>query len=364
MESINNYQPERGEFMDFSCLSQQQNYTNLPSPPSTQFLSNEEFESLNKAVQLLRISQLRYIVHKYSIPASGNKTKLLNLVLSIFQSLRYDKVLVDILHEINNLLEQQRDAFSNPLAMITHLEIGNIDPSFVAPMNQMLEQSNEYLLGPINVPVGQGKGQFSFPISSDFNNINIDFLYPNGIVTPFNFQCEVNGFQIEISADDPLPQPLDISNLLNPSISNTIEIKMITATAPMAIVIRNYSLLGIQKLVNDFCHRDVDLSNEQVTVQTTQCDHTFDLALYFSSALAINNWCCPICKRAAQPSDLIAVQSSVPPPVIEKEIVEPGIITHNVFFDPTYELDIQGQDMFGNASGDAFKFDAFEWDSF
>ncbi|OHT13035.1 hypothetical protein TRFO_03448 [Tritrichomonas foetus] len=268
------------------------------SPNQTGCLSNEDFDSLNKAVQLLRISQLRYIVQKFQIPASGNKSKLLNLVLSIFQSLRYDKVLVEILKEINNLLAQQRDVFSNPLASVGHLEICQYDPNYKEPPNPLNVQADPpFILGPIMVPAGQSSGQFNF-MHSTTGQVNICFMFEGGNPQQFLFQADLNGYPCEISFDDPYPQPIDITNILNLSnMPNTLNIKKINTASQFMICVREYKFKGLHDIVNQISGRMINLREESPLVVSGTCNHPapFNLVSFLSRAFGTGNWNCPIC---------------------------------------------------------------------
>lgn len=265
-----------------------------------QYLSNEEFESLKRVVQLLRISQLRYIVQKFSIPASGNKTKLLSLLLSIFHSLRYDHVLMDIYHEINNIISKKEVNSIKQLEIITHF-----DSNFKQPQNPLLIQSDPpFMLGPILVPSGQSSGQFGFMYSDVCDDlttsINICFLFPGGKIQQFTLKGEINGFPLEVSIDDPYPQPIDITEYINiKTIMNTFNIKLIKTSDPMMICIREYKYCGLQNLMDQIVGRAVDLDNEDFDVLPINCQHkeTFSLSSFLSNSLGTGNWNCPICNQ-------------------------------------------------------------------
>jgi hypothetical protein len=268
---------------------------------SHQFLSPEEFDSLTNAVQLLRISQLRYIVQRFSLPASGNKSKLLSLVLSIFPSLRYDRVLIDIHNEVTRLLAQQGDSFTNPLAPVGQLEIVDLDPSFSSPQNPLIiEHPAAFIFGPIFVPVGHFAGRFQFGCPRQQHSVSVSFLFSRGIVDRFGLKIELNGFPFEISQDDPYPQPLDITHVLNfDSAQNILEVKLVTAQSPMMIVIREYDFVGIHHWVNQIAGRPVDITTQAVMVRSPACDHpeAFDLVAFLSLGVATGSMSCPICHR-------------------------------------------------------------------
>jgi hypothetical protein len=272
----------------------------VPMSPQSQYLSPDEFESLNKAVQLLRISQLRYIVQKFSIPATGNKTKLLSLVLSIFQSLRYDKGLIEVLQEVNRLLAQTSDPFSNPLAGVGHLELVDPDPSFAAPFSPLVVQApDSFVFGPLFAAPGQFTGKFTFSCPSRSNPVNVCFLFPDGVCHQFGFKADLNGYPFEIADDDPFPQPLDVTHVLNVGqIENSLEVKLLVSTVPMMICIREYRFVGLQGLVSQICRRHVDPA-ERIDAMSSQCDHpgAFELVPFLARAIATENWSCPTCHR-------------------------------------------------------------------
>jgi hypothetical protein len=285
----------------------------VPMSPQSQYLSPEEFESLNKAVQLLRISQLRYIVQKFSIPASGNKTKLLSLVLSIFQSIRYDKGLIEVLQEVNRLLAQTSDPFSNPLAGVGHLALVDPDPSFAAPFNPLVVQApDSVVFGPLLAAPGQFTGKFTFSCPSRSNPVNVCFLFPDAVCHQFGFKADLNGYPFEIAPDDPFPQPLDVTHVLNVGhVENSLEVKLLISTVPMMICIREYRFVGLQGIVSQICRRDVDWPGERIDAVSSQCDHpgTFQLVPFLARAIATENWSCPTCHRRI---DIESIQEARP----------------------------------------------------
>jgi hypothetical protein len=282
------------EYRDYSNA-----LTEAMSMPQTRCLTSDEFESLTKSLQLLRISQLRYIVQKFSIPASGNKTKLLNLVLSIFQSLRYDRVLIDILQEINKLLSQQRDAFTNPLASVGQLEVCQMDPNFYCPPNPLYsELKSQIFFGPIFAPEGHHTGQFRFCSTLGTNPVNICFLFPNGQVRKFGLSCEFNGYPFEGSIDDPFPQPIDVTHIINSrGIENVFNIRRVICEVAMMILICEYQYKGLGTVVNEICGREMRIGVDQIFVSSKSCEHdgSFALIPWLSEAYATGNWSCPIC---------------------------------------------------------------------
>jgi hypothetical protein len=241
-------------------------------------------------------------VQKFSIPASGNKTKLLNLVLSIFQSLRYERVLIDILQEINKLLAQQRDPFTNPLASIGQLELAQWDPDFVCPPNPVYSESeSQVIFGPIYVPEGSNAGQFKFFALSRSDPVNICFLFPNGQPQKFGLEFELNGFPFQISIDDPFPQPLDVTHVLNYGVvENLLNIKMVVCQTKMMICVCEYRYNGLHMVVNQICGRPVNVATDKIFVGSRTCEHQngFPLVPWLSQAYATGNWNCPVCRRS------------------------------------------------------------------
>jgi hypothetical protein len=293
-------------------------------PLQGQFLSPDEFESLNKAVQLLRISQLRYLVQKFEIPASGNKSKLLNLVLSIFQSLRFDKVLIEIHHEITRLLSQHEDPFSNPIASVSALSIVGHDPNFFSPPNPLICEGSDFLLGPLLANAGQFAGRFHFtcPVKC---GVVVGFLFQGGVVHRFALKVEVNGFLFEISGDDPFPERLDVGHVVNfGGGRNVMEVKMLATVEPMMIVVREYEFVGIGKCVNAIVGRAVDLRTERVLVRHAGCEHSqgVDFVMLLTVGLATGRMTCPNCHREVDIGRLVPEPEARP---AKAEIYQPAI---------------------------------------
>ena len=337
-------------------------------------LSNEEFESLNKAVQLLRISQLRYIVQKFQIPASGNKTKLLSLVLSIFQSLRYDKVLIDILQEINNLLAQPRDAFTNPLAAMGHLEVVQPDPSYKEPFNPTVSMLDKpFIFGPLLAQPGLNSGQFSFTHNAIEPQaaVCISFLFPEGNLQPFALQADFNGYPIEVFQDDPFPQPIDVTNILDlPGKPNSLNIKNLNCTGSLMICIREYKFVALHEIVNHICNGAVNIADGNVFAVSEVCQHQnpFNLINFLSMATATGKWNCPICGKHFELNQIILSDS--PNKSYQKTSFFPSAQvtpqTSQISGMPSFS---QVQYMQQGQSNDIFQqqtdlFGNFEWDTF
>jgi hypothetical protein len=277
----------------------------LPQAPC---LSPEDFDVLLRSLQLLRISQLRYLVQRFSIPVSGNKTKLLGLVISIFHSLRYDPVLLEALAEINRLLEQQSDIFSNPLTSTGRLDIVPPDPSFWAPPNPLFMQSDPpFLFGPLLVPPGQFAGKFSFFLPPLRASAHLAFLFRDGEPHKFAFSVELNGFDFEITASDPFPNPIDVTQTLSlDKKPNTLEIKLIASSVPMMICLREFRYVGISFLAEKVCARKVHMSEKVLVIGRGCVSHDrFDLLDFLSGAVATGRWICPVCHRPIELGELM-----------------------------------------------------------
>lgn len=279
-----------------------------------QTLSPEEFESLNKSVQLLRISQLRYIVQKFSIPASGNKMKLLSLVMSVFQSLRYDRILIDVLQEINKLIAQQNDPFIDPLASYGILELVAPDPTFSVPPNPLFAHNRDFVFGPIGARVGMSKGSFQFAYPDQLGTVAIAFLFPNGNPRQFTFMAELNGAVLEVSGDDPYPQMLDVSSILQTGgARNVMDVKLIECDGPMLIGIVEYRQNSVHGVAAEICGRsDIDL--DRVTVVSKRCAHEepFLLVPFMSCAFSTGNWNCPLCCQQIELGSIVCKEMQDP----------------------------------------------------
>lgn len=162
----------------------------VPNPPSFQsngILTPEEFENLKRQIQLLRISQLRYIVKKYELPASGNKTRLVQIVLHLFDAMRNTTLLSSINAEVLNIISSFHEPFTNPLEKTHKLflqkpeSLQNVEfrlsfhPFIRYPFIYDAENTlvpAPPLLGPIYVLPGISSGKFSFSIESLLRNKN------------------------------------------------------------------------------------------------------------------------------------------------------------------------------------------------
>ncbi len=272
------------------------------------FLSDKDFESLNKIIQLLNVSAIRYIILKFSIECNGNKTKLVKVLKSLFQTLRYDKILIDIYEEIKNMLSK------GDISTFIHLEqIYQIDSAFKLPPNPTLMQYGPpYILGPITIPQGKSTGKFNFLYSGQQKSVNIGFLFLDGIQHQFELTGNCNGINFELSIDDPYPQPIDITDFLDHSTNyNFLNIDLINTSKPLIIFISEYEYVGIQNLIDKIVGRPTNIDEEDFLVFSNSCQLSdcFSLSDYLSKCLATGNWNCPICGRTIEPMNLLLCNS-------------------------------------------------------
>ncbi|KAH0785175.1 MIZ zinc finger family protein [Histomonas meleagridis] len=314
-------------------------------------LSPEQFDTLIKSIQLLRISQLRYIVQKFSIPASGNKTKLLSLVIKIFHGLRYDKSLIDVFNEVNRLLVDQQDPLaSSPLnSFSNNLVIGNLDPNYLPITNPLYEYLNEPpFFGPILVSPGQSSGKFTFVNNLLSNSMMcLTFYFNEGKPHAFSLNGNINGAPFEVFPDDPYPQPIDITGSI--TAQNVLEVRIQTSSS-MMICLNRYQYNGIQFIADQICHRHVNLSTEKPTVIHLSCTRQlpFPLGMFLSKAVSTDNWRCPICNEIIEPSQ-IALSSDV----LENEVARAQCMF-------SFENDMT-VDLFSQQQNDIFNID---WEGF
>lgn len=266
-------------------------------------ITNDEFDILINKVQLLQSSQIRYIIEKFSIPINNKSTSLINFLMLF----RYEPKLISIYNEIQNVI------LENDIQNEKILQVIDLDPRFKSPPDLTNTQSTPpFIFGPISVPIGQTSGKFQFQYNKaneSFSNaqINISFLFLNGIPHQFALECEFNGIPIEVSLDDPFPQPIDITDLLlcNSEI-NTFDIKIIQSDQPMMICIREYSYNDIQTIMGNIIGKIVSIDEEDFEVYSTECIHddSFSLVNFISTSLATGEWKCPICSKIIDPFNL------------------------------------------------------------
>lgn len=266
-------------------------------------ITNDEFDILINKVQLLQSSQIRYIIEKFSIPISNKCTSLINFLMLF----RYEPKLISIYNEIQHVV------LENDIQKEKQLQVIDLDPRFKSPPDLTNTQSvPPFIFGPISVPIGQTSGKFQFQYNNDnesFSNaqINISFLFLNGISHQFELECEFNGYPIEVSLDDPFPQPIDITDLiLCNSEKNIFDIKIIQSDQPMMICIREYSYNDIQTIMGNIIGKSVKSDEEDFEVYSTECRHndSFSLLNFISTSLATGEWKCPICSIIIDPFNL------------------------------------------------------------
>ena len=277
-------------------------------PPSSGYLyiSDDRFESLLKSIKLLRIAQLRYIVHKFSLPISGNKSKLLILVCQILKSLRYSPLLLQIQEEVNQLLLDQNDQYISQSNSVQPIQIPNIVSDFIFPDNPFYQLvSNRCFFGPIQAPAGKTNGNFTFNIS-DVSDYFIDFGFLQGQTHSFSFQCEIDGISYQISPNDPFPQPIHISlSLITPTIPHIFIIKNLETPVPLLIAIHNYKMVDLRHIASVICGHQVTFEENPYALGK-HCSHNpFPLFPYLSSVLSSGNWKCPKCDQILSPSSIV-----------------------------------------------------------
>lgn len=335
---------------------------------STNVLSQDEFNNLIKTVQLLRISQLRYIVQKYSIPASGNKTKLLGLVIQVFHNMKNDPVLVEIMHDINELLAQQDAPFATPAFSSGTLELAEENSDYVAPFNPTIAiDPSVKVFGPLLAKPGRSTGKFEFTTPANESGPQptaVAFLFYGGNPQPISLLFEVNGIPFEVFKDDSTPSPIDITNVISPPGSNnTIDIKSLNTAVPFMIQIIQYEYIGLRACIQQLCG-GVDITKETPLVKTKTCTHEnpFSLIDYMSDALATGKWICPICGSDAQTQNLIVVDSVSTPQSPLQSIHIPEHDQPDAPIVPEFAPDsifTQTPDIYSCSS-----LDHFDWDTF
>jgi hypothetical protein len=198
------------------------------------------------------------------------------------------------------------------------------DPTFFSPPHPfILSSPTDFILGPLFAPAGQFMGKFRFGCPPQRHTVSLAFLFPGGRIDRFGLKVELNGFPFEISKDDPLPQPLDVSGVLNfESPQNLLDVKLVATSKPLMIVIREYQFVGIQYCIDHIVGHHVDLTRENVLVRSTDCEHRepFDFVNFMAIGVATGNMSCPICQREVDLQKLVW-QPNLEQPV-KKETVE------------------------------------------
>lgn len=318
--------------------------------PNSRILSQDEFEKLKRQIQLLRIAHLRFIVQKYKFPANGNKTRLIQLVLHLLDALRNTPVLSnlndDVLRMISNLSEPFYEL--NPVRKITVQPPPELsDLVFETPSNILIQYPETIgpdnssfphspILGPLFVPPGASSGKFTFSIerllsqplseNPDANSnplkyrVCIDFAWSDRVAKSFDLDATLNGIPLRIYEIDPVPMPLDITDILQRKTtisSASIEFKAVRTQHPMAIIIRPYNFQTVKSIVANLIHSDeaalpADWQSQNITAKGNTCQHdeSFLLIPFLTNAIVRNRFVCPFCKAPLTLDD-ITVQINI-----------------------------------------------------
>jgi hypothetical protein len=275
----------------------------IPSIPHG-ILVLDEFENLKRSIQLLRISQLRYIVRKFSLPASGNKARLLGVVLQLVDAMRHSPVLVQISAEVISLLSQQHEPFTNPLESVQSLTPTSAD-GFRAPDHPLVRYlDTAAVCGPVLANPGSSSGTFSFAARNRSARYCLSFRWADGRAVPMDLRAEINGFAIFVAPDDPWPTPLDITDLLVSNQANTLSIKAIKTHAPVALSVREYELVAITQLVGD-----AEIQTGELKGPDCAHEQGAKLADFVVRGIALGGWNCPICGIVVAPKDLVTIKT-------------------------------------------------------
>ena len=280
-----------------------------PIPPSHQIippllpqtLSSDEFENLKRSIQLLRISQLRYVVQKFSLPATGNKTRLLRIVLQLIDAMRGSPLLCQISAEVMALLAQQHEPFTNPLESMQKIVLVRPDPKLpVPPEHPLMQKANRPILcGPLVAPQGTSLGTFSFESPRVRSRCCIDFAWQNNAPTPFDMNAHINGFPIAVCGEDPRPDPIDISDYLLPRPQmNVIEFKLVKSPVQLVLCVREYEPQTLAMLMARVAGKpSVDPLRDVITVKGKACSHedAVPLGPFLVKAIVTGTWTCPVC---------------------------------------------------------------------
>jgi hypothetical protein len=276
----------------------------LPAMGIAPILMPEEFENLKRSIQLLRISQLRYIVQRFALPASGNKTRLLAVVLQLVDAMRVAPILVQINAEVIALLSQQHEPFTNPLDSIQKLSVVS-QTDFATPPHPLVRYADTPpVFGVIIADRGSSCGTFPFPGAAK-SRCCLSFAWPDGQPHPMELRADLNGFPVAVPADDPRPTPLDITDLMIPNQINTITVKTIKTQAPVALAIKEYTIITAAAVI-----QEPDLHT--VGVKGADCKHGngMKLADFWAQAAALGGWNCPICGGVVSPETLVVIKTA------------------------------------------------------
>jgi hypothetical protein len=274
------------------------------------FLSNEEFENLKRSIQLLRIEQIRYIVQRFALPASGNKTRLIQIVLGIIDTLRPTPLLVEMNAEVNRLLQTQHEPFANPFES-THklVPFTDTEQMFVPehPLYTLTERPP--LMGPFYAQTGTNT--LLNPVNiivDDVKSVIMEFSWSSLPPKPFDMVLDVNGSQIIVSSDDPNPQPIDLSDFFKSSQMVRICIRSLKTQTPMTVAIREYCMQNVFSVAKNMAENaGLDAPPELLRCRGKQCTthpHSgFPLVNFLANCFAAKN-ICPICGAHIALSDI------------------------------------------------------------
>jgi len=277
-------------------------------------LNNEEFEHLKKSLQLLRISQIRYLVQKFSLPANGNKTRLLSIILGLIDNLRPTPLLVQISAEVNKLIAQQHEPFTNPLESMQKVSIFNSNEDLIYPEHPFIRLLDAPPLMPPHLALaGTSSGSYTFMSPQKDSKILIVFAWFSKDFLPFELQCELNNVQISISIDDPYPLPIDITDLVfSPNKSpNVFTISFIKTPVPIILSINEYSIITMDDVINDFCRmKNIIGDNQNLFIKGRECLHEKFVPLehHFSVNLARRSSFCLVCGKLIDPKNCLIIR--------------------------------------------------------
>lgn len=279
---------------------------NTPAPNMVQqpqqygYLSSEEFEKLKNSIQLLRISQIRYIVQKYKLPANGNKNKLLKLILEILETLRPTQILLQISADVNRLLATQNEPFTNPLEETFNkmqLAPQNIEYNYATnPFVNKIEQIA--IVGPLLASPGRNAFHCTIPaVPALQHNVQVMFAWPSKEVVSFELSGEINGFPIYVLSDDPRPAPLDVTDIVIPGkpLQVTLSVK---TPVPLIISISEVVIQTVQQIAAAIgVSANLDCEPFEIMALGNECTHTetFSLVKFLSACFATGKSVCPLC---------------------------------------------------------------------
>jgi hypothetical protein len=284
----------------------------VPVQPNPGTLLPDEFENLKRSVQLLRISQLRYVVQKFSLPANGNKTRLLKVVLQLFEAMRHAQLLCQINNEVMALLSQQHEPFSSPLDSMHRLSVIRTDMAPLPSPHPFVKYSdNPPICGPILAPVGSSFGNFGFIVQDPSGRYALDFSWDNNVKSALHLAGEINGYSISVLPDDPNPGPIDISAfLVRAGQMNLLDLSLVKTQVSVIICIREYTPVTLTQIANKIVKVDSpDYFHDLIAAKGPRCNHpeTFQLAGVIVRGI-VNGRCeCPICHDSFSIDQLVLV---------------------------------------------------------